>query len=1342
MHHVYDVGEGAKEEEVGPPGRAFMNRHPESSPDLRLYSTKEHPLRDLTASCGLSEYVAWPVLDLSLTQCLGVLELLILDGGNGEDYHRLLEGALMRAELRSTYISNDNETQNFVDKKPALEEIGKMLELAIDAIPQLHLAQVWMPCQQGGDTMSCMERVVFINSADMKLGASELCDFEMSIFLEACETLHIQSKTGKSCFFQSLCDVSICEYPSAHYAQQARLSSRFTVCLQSSCDDVNDLFIVEFFLQPHSREDDCPCSTLHSLIHILKKLTSFKISSEEQFTELPIGLCTKNHPASLQSNRFDGTSEMIKYVQANEHESSREFTLISRIAGYNDSLFDSDLKEYLNKVVLSVHYGNQWVFGCPQRKELLHNQSIQEKVRLLIMSIISSGFYSVTFLIQFWEVKRQADKSFLTTLDQHFALGTHCKGLCWYRKHCTDRQYFVDDGAKEEELGPLGRVFQSRSPEFTPDIRLYSTKEFPHRDYAIQCGLRTYLALPIFNLHKSECLGVLEWIDFEEAKQGEPHTLLIRNALEEANLESPHFRLCSLEQKAYLRSTHINYMSDATQNLQCKEPPKEIREMPELAVDAITQLHLAQVWIPCTQCGHIVSCMERAAFMYSGNMKFNSFNKWDFMMRCFIEACNFQRRPGKTGVVGTATTMSCFVRNLCDVSICEYPLAHYAQQARLSSCFTVCLQSTCNVNDLFIVEFFLHPHSREDAYLFSTLQLLLQVMKKKLTSFKITSEEQLTEANEHESSTEFTLISRIAGYNDFHFFFLPQRLLKQDDGANEEELGPLGRVIRQRCPESTPNFRLYSTEEFPHRDYAIQCGCEVIWLYLFSIYTRETQKINQDSALRELKKMLRKVIRTSQSSSVAQVWLPCSQCTDTHKNLVCVRRKLVESCSAFKINRFMCKSHKVETGKGITGILLSSENKPCFFPNLCHFSITEEPQAHVVQVARFNVCFAICLQSSYTGSNLYILQFFLNLPSRKYENLCSFLSFLLLMMKETLKSFRVASGKQLGEDLVVEVISFDKNDKFTSFELHQPDVLPVRFEVTQYVEKDPRYQNSTNQLVHDSSKPVPERQLDDAATTDSEEGVTVTTKKTKGERNTTSFHISYDDLQLHFGKRLQDVAKELGVSRSTLKRACRDYGIKRWPSRQNNKKNPSLFETSTSNKRVRWSEQQVLVSSSNNLPPQISPVHNQNVLQTSGIESSQNHTILTKDGVVLIKAKFGDDIVKVQLLLSSGIGKLKEEVGKRFNLMNGSFKLYYLDEDEWILLACDDDLQLCMKTSTASGKTPIQILVKSISNGALPPSFNYPTIVSPQLSFWTIIVELDAYTTTAIPRDRPTGFKS
>ncbi|XP_058214196.1 protein NLP7-like [Rhododendron vialii] len=42
--------------------------------------------------------------------------------------------------------------------------------------------------------------------------------------------------------------------------------------------------------------------------------------------------------------------------------------------------------------------------------------------------------------------------------------------------------------------------------------------------------------------------------------------------------------------------------------------------------------------------------------------------------------------------------------------------------------------------------------------------------------------------------------------------------------------------------------------------------------------------------------------------------------------------------------------------------------------------------------------------------------------------------------------------------------------------------------------------------------------------------------------------ITLDDLRQHYGRKRKDVAESLGVSVSTLKRTCRQYGIKRWPN--------------------------------------------------------------------------------------------------------------------------------------------------------------------------------------------------
>lgn len=44
--------------------------------------------------------------------------------------------------------------------------------------------------------------------------------------------------------------------------------------------------------------------------------------------------------------------------------------------------------------------------------------------------------------------------------------------------------------------------------------------------------------------------------------------------------------------------------------------------------------------------------------------------------------------------------------------------------------------------------------------------------------------------------------------------------------------------------------------------------------------------------------------------------------------------------------------------------------------------------------------------------------------------------------------------------------------------------------------------------------------------------------------------LTYEDLQAQFGKGLKEAAANMGICATTLKRACRRHGIKRWPRRQ------------------------------------------------------------------------------------------------------------------------------------------------------------------------------------------------
>ena len=87
----------------------------------------------------------------------------------------------------------------------------------------------------------------------------------------------------------------------------------------------------------------------------------------------------------------------------------------------------------------------------------------------------------------------------------------------------------------------------------------------------------------------------------------------------------------------------------------------------------------------------------------------------------------------------------------------------------------------------------------------------------------------------------------------------------------------------------------------------------------------------------------------------------------------------------------------------------------------------------------------------------------------------------------------------------------------------------------------------------------------------------------------------------------------------------------------------------------------------------------------------------TKFETITIKATYREDIIRFRLSLNSGIVKLKEEVAIRLKLETGAFDIRYLDDDhEWVLLACDADLEECMDISRLAGINTIRLLVNDI----------------------------------------------
>nr|XP_027067670.1 protein NLP6-like [Coffea arabica] len=302
-------------------------------------------------------------------------------------------------------------------------------------------------------------------------------------------------------------------------------------------------------------------------------------------------------------------------------------------------------------------------------------------------------------LVQFWGLVKNEDKTYLTTPDQPFALlyygfdGQALKKLREYRKH-----YWSP-----------GRVFRSGLPEFTEDVGHYTPREYPQRDYAVG-RVREYWALPIYH-HPTQHLpiGVLEIASV--------FSFIPRHGVLE--------KLQNLLRKVNLTTTRVSLFAGASS---CQRGDIAIIEEALSEVTAICGLGygVTKTW---TISGEILSSHGSVDFIRKGQ-----------------------------GVVGRAfsSKSACFCRDIRQLSITDYPLVPKARSLGYSSCFAVCLQSSCSNNCIYVLEFFLPTYEEdedeadygEDEADYgdprTLLNSLMETLKERLqNSFKIASGQEL-----------------------------------------------------------------------------------------------------------------------------------------------------------------------------------------------------------------------------------------------------------------------------------------------------------------------------------------------------------------------------------------------------------------------------------------------------------------------------------------------------------------------------------------------------------------------------------------------------------------------
>ncbi|CAG7873865.1 unnamed protein product [Brassica rapa] len=508
---------------------------------------------------------------------------------------------------------------------------------------------------------------------------------------------------------------------------------------------------------------------------------------------------------------------------------------------------------------------------------------------------------------------------------------------------------------------------------------------------------------------------------------------------------------------------------------------------------------------------------------------------------------------------------------------------------------------------------------------------------------------------------------------------------------------------------------------------------------------------NQREALAEIKDVLRAVCH-AHKLPLALAWLPCSN--GPNSLVLCVEET---ACyvNDMEMEGFVkaCLEHCLREKEGIVGKAFVS-NQPSFASDVKVYDIGEYPLVHHARKYGLNAAVAIKLRSTYTGEDDYVLELFLPISmkgSLEQQLLLDSLSGTLQRICRTLRT--VSDVGATKNEVGREISNFPQTTCAGNF---QTILLDSELNSTSDMssDKDNFEQDMSKARTPEKKKSTTEKNvtlsvlqqhfsgsLKDAAKS---LGVCPTTLKricrqhgiirwpsrkiNKVNRSLRKIQTVLDSVQgVEGGLRFDSARGEFVAAGPTPKgpssngnNACEDtsFELLKAKSVDNAVKleddiitNDSFMDAS--GQQWDWMAEQSGFSGKLSSPVtdgmettirSMSDSSNSSgavVLGSSSTSMDDRNQTRTQgesgSRTLTIKATYREDTIRFKFASSAGCSQLYKEVSKRFKLQEGSFQLKYLDdEEEWVLMVTDSDLQECLEILYGMGKHTVKFLVRDL----------------------------------------------